>query len=287
MFTNVNLKEGPSFRIRFANWLYGGFYFALSFNLISYLGYAISAFNAAYLGYNAGFSLSGIDSLKDTTGWSVQKVAFVYVVPPLFALLTSGVALIAFHYVKSQKIHLRSLLFWVSFNGFLYYLSYIATGVASGYRFDSKFFTGFVGFYAWLGWDSNRAIAVLLVQFLISTPFVILFVKPCYSLSYSNRLLISRDNWHKFSSLLLIPIVVGILLVVLSSYPIDKEYQLIRLSSALVVAGIMYLFFNVFSTGNLKLVQGGLASKTYIGVFMLIVILVLSTRFLLTIRIGL
>lgn len=202
-------------------------------------------------------------------------------------LFLSIVALLLFRYVKSQKVHLRSILFWVSFNGFLYYMSYIITGAASGYRFDSKLFTGFVGYYAWLGWESERATGILIVQFLISIPYAILFVKPCYALSYSNRLLVSRDTWHKFSSLLLVPVTVGVVFVMVACYPIDKQYQLIRLACALVIIGVMYVFFNVFSTGNLKVVQGGLAGKSYWMVVFFMIILVLSSRFILTVRIAL
>lgn len=284
---NTFVNGSIPLNVRLANWMYAGFYFACCFVMISYLGHALTSVNASIIGYSSVFSMDGMQTLRDTSGWSVSRIAFVYLTGPLTAFLMSVIVLFVFKHLDKRKIHVRTFLYWFSFNCFLYYLSSVVSGVVVGYNFKSQFFTGFVSFYAWLGWIENRTLVVLFLQSMVSLGYVFFLIRPVYELSFSNRLLVSRTTLNKFSSFALIPVLVGASLVLLSTFPMDMKHILLRLALSLVVLATMLLTFNVFNTGNLKVVKGGTHGNGWVTVFGLMLLLCLVARFLLSIPITL
>lgn len=132
------------------NIFYSAFYFALTFVFLTYLSYAVVAINASILGYAPYLTFNGVDNLAQTTGWSIKRIAFVYLSAPLSGLAISVLSYYWYVGTNHKKSHLQQLFFWLSLNGFVLFYSYLLTGLLSVGEYSSRYFTGFVAFLSWL-----------------------------------------------------------------------------------------------------------------------------------------
>jgi hypothetical protein len=264
------------------HWLkifYSAFYFAVAFILIHYSGHAWSAANAWDFGYSPTFSYDKMESLAGEINWTVSKVANVYLAPPIWGLFLSIVAVILFRTTEGSRIHLKTMLYWISVNGFLLYFSYLVTGILSGQDYSSTMYTGFASYYAWLEWSPAKIYGILTVQILVSLPYAILFSKGVLQLNYS-RLLAARSNGKAmiFTTVIVLPFLIGSVLIMLTTYPMDFGYQVVRLLCYLPVFVIVFLGMGFHRAKHISIVKGGLRPVPLFGIIALIIML-LGSRF--------
>jgi hypothetical protein len=268
-------------------WLYSGLYFAVTFIVLNYSSHAWSTSHAWDHGYRPLFSYAGMDNLQHTSGWTVSKIAWVFLAPPVWGLGVSLLSLGAFRSVDSLRTNLRTILFWFSVNGFLLFYSYLTTGLMSWANWTSKFFMGFVGFFAWLDWTKGTIIGVTAVFSILALAYSFIFSKPVMQLNYS-RLLASRPNGKSivFLNVVFIPYIIGCALVAIASFPMDLGYQAVRMVSYLPVFVFCMLGISFFKSKYITVVRGGLKhGSTWLWV-VLAVSLVLITRLVLSVKIG-
>jgi len=268
-------------------WLYSGFHFAISFILLNYTSHAWSTSHAWDYGYRPLFCYSGMDSLQHTVGWSVSRIAWVFLAPPIWGLATSALSLGAFHAVDSLRTHLRTFLFWLSLNGFLLFYSYLTTGLMSWANWTSKFFMGFVGFFAWLDWTKGTIIGVTAMFSILALAYSFVYSRPVMQLNYS-RLLASRPNGKSivFLNVVFIPFLIGCALVAIASFPMDLGYQAVRMVSYLPFFIFCLLGISFFQSKYITVVKGGLKHG---GIWLwvaLAITLVLVTRLVLSVKMG-
>lgn len=259
---------------------YSATYFAITFILLGYTAHAWSTSNAWDIGLRPAFSYNGMESLVGTNGWSVNRIAWVYLAPPLWGILVSIFALIAFSAVEGRNVHTRTLLFWLAVNGYLLYFSYVITGILSGQDYGSQFFTGFVAFYAWLLWGKAKIFGVLAIQAILSLLYSILFSKGIFQLNYS-RLLAAKTIIGKqiiFIHIFALPVMLGIIFIILSTFPMDFKYQLVRFTCAVPIAIVAALGMSLFKAKHISIVKGGLKPVPLIGLIILL-LLMFSSRF--------
>lgn len=256
---------------------YSAIYFAFTFILLSYTSHGWSASNAWDVGFHPQFSYDGMESLAGTGGWTVNKIAWVYLAPPLWGLIVCLFSLVAFTAIEGTNVHLRTLLFWFSVNGFLLYLSYVVMGIISGQDYGSKLFTGFVAFYSWLLWSKGKIYGILIVQLIISLAFPLLFSKPILQLNYS-RLLASKSNGKPivFTNIFILPVTIGIVLIGLATFPMDFRYQLIRMGTLMPIAIVALLGLVLHKAKHISIVKGGLKPVPLAGLIILFVLLIAS-----------
>lgn len=287
MDPNKHSRRKVKFSVRFINWLVSGFYFALTFIFFHYLGHVLTSVFAARFGYQVSFSYAGMDTLMYTTGWTVNRIAIVYVLPSVICLFIGMVSYLFYRKMPTVKIHFRTLFVWLTFNGFTFYFSHIISGLFSGFQFNSEFFTAFVSYYAWLGWEGEKVISVLVLQALFSAPLVYFLVRPYHELSYSNQLMASRSATKKWREFLLFPIAFGVALIALATFPMNVGFSAIRIFSALLLSLFMLLFMNFKASGNYKIVQGGFVKTPKLMIGSAIIALIMFCQFALSIQLEL
>ena len=265
---------------------YSAFYFAASFILLAYTSYAWSASNAWDIGLFPKFSYDGMDSLVGTSGWSINKIAWVYLAPPLWGLIISVFALIAFSAIEGRNVHIRTILFWLSVNGFLLYFSYVVMGIISGQDYGSKLFTGFVAFYSWMLWSKAKIYGILIFQLLLSMAYALLFSKGVLQLNYS-RILASKSNGKPivFFNVFVLPVSLGFVLIAIATFPMDFKYQLIRMGSLLPIGIVTVLGLSLHKAKHISIVKGGLKPVPFSGLIILVTLLLLS-RFWLQLHVN-
>ena len=271
-FTGVENREEHLQKIG-----YSAFYFAFTFILLNYISHAWSTANAWDFGYRPLFSYDRMDSLSGTINWTVNKVAWVYLTPPLFGLGISIVSVILFKTFEGQRTHLKTFLFWLGINGYLLYFSYLVTGILSGQDYSSTMFTGFASYYAWLQWESGKIYGILVFQIFVSLPFAVFFSKPILQLNYS-RLLASKVNGKPlvFISVVVLPFLIGSSLIALTTFPLDARYQVVRLFCYIPIFIVMYLGVGFYRAKYISIVKGGLNPVPLIGLIVLIILLLAS-----------
>lgn len=260
-------------------------YFAVTFIIVSYSAHAWSASNAWDFGYRPSFSYDGMDNLVATSGWTVKKVAWVYLAPPIWGIVVAVLGMIGHRAVDSRKTHLQTFLFWLSINGFLLYLSYVSTGILSGQNYSSKFFTGFAGFFGWLEWGQLKSTSLLIVLLIVSLSFALIYSKPVLQLNFS-RYLATRKQGKLiiFVHIVFFPFLIGCLLVALSTFPMDLNYQVVRMATYLIVFLVILLGMNLHKAKHITIVKGGLKPLSPTVISILVVVLILS-RFVLEMKI--
>ena len=239
---------------------------------------------ASYYGYEVTFNYDGMDTLMHTKGWTVERIAVVYVLPSIVCLLIGVVSLLIYRSIPTTKIHYRTLFAWLAFNGLLYYYSLLLTGLLSDFQFNSRFFTAYVSLYAWLGWTSNKVMVVLILQTLVSGPFVYFLVKPFHELSYSNQLMASRNSLKKWNEFLLLPILAGLVIIVFATWPMDIHFGLVRMLSALILSLWMLLFMNFRDSGSYLILKGGFSRTSKLVFLLAVMSLMLLSRFVLSLK---
>lgn len=256
---------------------YSAFYFAATFIFLSYTSHAWSASNAWDIGLRPLFSYDGMENLAGTGGWSVYRIAWVYLAPPIWGLVVSLFSLVAFTAIEGRNVHLRTLLFWLAFNGYLLYLSYVVMGIISGQDYGSKLFTGFVAYYSWLLWTKGKIYGIMIIQLILSLFFSLVFSKGVLQLNYS-RLIASKSNGKPvvFFNVFVLPITLGIALIALTTFPMDFRYQIIRMATLMPVALIVLLGLALHKAKHIQIVKGGLKPVPLVGLIVLVALLILS-----------
>jgi hypothetical protein len=254
-----------------------GAYFAISFILLSYTGHAWSTANAWDYGHHPQFNYNGMEVLVGTRGWTPLRIAWVYVVPPLWGLFVSVFALMAFRLVEGTKTHLRTFLFWLSLNGYLLYLSFIVTGIMSGQDYGSKLFTGFVSYYSWVDFGRAEIFGLLTIQLVFSLSYALLLSRPVLQLNHS-RLLAAKNNGKPviFLNVVVVPYLIGIVLVALTTFPMDATYQVIRMFTFFPVLIVMFLGIGLHKAKYINITKGGLRTVSTVGVIILFALVLLS-----------
>ena len=282
VFSNVDNRKEHVIKI-----LYSGFYFVLSFILISYLGDAISAMSAWSVGFHPTFSYDGLQDMTSTSGWTVGKVRKVCLSPPLLGMFISIVALIWFQITAPERTHRRTLLFWISVNGFLLYYSYLFTGLLCTDYHRSQFYDGFVAYYSWLHWDKDGIPIILTAQAALSLIYVLLFLGPIKKLNYSNSLFLQKHGkMVVLLNVLFLPFIAGVLMVLLSTFPMNMEYQLIRISSFIPVLTVCVLGINYGSPSQHFIIRGGMKPRPKMLLIFLSIVLLVIVRTVLSLDVG-
>ena len=266
--------------------LYSAVYFAVTFILMNYTAHAWSTSNAWDIGLYPEFSYDGMDSLAGTVGWSVNRIAWVYLAPPLWGLMVSFFATMAFTAIEGQNVHTRTWLFWLSVNGYLLYFSYIVMGIFSGQDYGSDMFEGFVAFYSWLLWSKGKIYGILIIQGIVSLAFPLLFCKGVLQLNYS-RLLASKHNGKPivFMNVFVLPVLIGFLLIALATFPMDLKYQVIRMGTLVPLGLIVLLGLGLHKAKHISIVKGGLKPVPHVGLIILMVLL-FASRFILQVNVA-
>lgn len=277
-FTGIENREAHVLKL-----LCSAAYFAFAFMAVNYTAHAWSAANAWDIGQRPLFSYDGMEVLKDTVGWNVHRIAWVYLAPPLWGLLVSLVSLAAFSYVEGTNTHVRTILFWFSVNGFLLFFSYQITGILSGQDYGSVLFTGFVSYYSWLFWSEPKIYGVLTFQTVVSLAYPVLFSKGILQLNYS-RLLAAKNNSKIiiFLHIIVVPAVVGCVIVAISTFPMDFGYQFIRMCCLLPVLLAALLGMAFHKAKHISISKGGLGSVS-IAVVVVFILLLFASRFVLSV----
>ena len=256
---------------------YSAIYFAATFIFLSYTSHAWSTSNAWDIGLRPLYNYDGMDSLAGTGGWSVYKIAWVYLAPPLWGLVVSLFSIVAFTAIEGRNVHLRTILFWLAVNGFLLYLSYVIMGIISGQDYGSKLFTGFVAYYSWLLWSKGKIYGILIVQLVFSLAYALLFSKGVLQLNYS-RVLASKSNGKPvvFFNVFVLPVTIGFVLIALTTFPMDFRYQVIRMGTMMPIALLALLGLALHKAKHIHIVKGGLKPVPLLGLAIMTILLLLS-----------
>lgn len=262
---------------------YSALYFSISFILLSYTGHAWSTSNAWDVGYRPMFSYDGMDNLLNTTGWTVAKIGWVYLAPALWGMLVSIFALAGFHATDPRQTHTRTLLFWLSLNGFLLFYSYIVTGIFSGEEYASKYFTGFIAFYSWLEWETGTMFGILSIQAMVFLGYALLYSKPILQLNHS-RYLASRSNGKiiVFMRVMFLPFLLGSILVAMATFPMDLGYQAIRLGCYIPIMLVIFIGIGFYKAKHINIVKGGLKHRSLTTCLAAMLLTILISRLILS-----
>ena len=218
-----------------------------------------------------------MESLAGTVNWTVNKVAMVYLAPPIWGLVVSVLAIIAYRMTEGKQTHLKTLFYWLGLNGYLLYFSYLVTGILSGQDYSSTMFTGFASYYAWLEWGAGKIYGIIAVQMLLSLPYVVFFSKGVLQLNYS-RLLAAKNNGKSviFLNVIVAPFFIGAALIILTTFPMDAGYQVVRLLCYLPIFIIIFLGMGFYRAKHISIVRGGLKPVSLVAISILIALLLAS-----------
>lgn len=222
---------------------YSALYFAITFIFLNYIGYAIQALCAWYLGYTPYFSYEGVDpSLKDEAGWSTKRIIFVFLSGPLFAFVLSFISFYWYRGIDHKRSHLRQLYFWLSLNSFVYFYSFIITGLMAVGDFESfYFFRGFVAVFSWFEWKDAVVYGVLIAMAILFVFYARRYSKPILKTSYSTKLL-KRTNGRAivFLNSLVVPYLLGVIIIFIVTQSYDLVLFAVRICCYLIVFLIMF-----------------------------------------------
>jgi len=268
--------------------LWSGFYFALSYLLVSYSGYLVQALNASVIGYDVIFSYEGVSISGGTSPWTAKRIAFVFLAPPLHGMLISWIGFALCHTFTFKYSHLRIFFFWLSINGFALFYSYFFTGILAFGNFYTKYFTGFAAFFAWLYLGKGTITFLLLTFTALFTIYPLLFGWLTLSFSHSSELM-ERKQGRKiiFLNVLVFPFITGIILVFITTYPLDKAFQVVRWLVYPIVFSIIYSWFLSIKHATAIVKKGGIENRSPWLLLLLMVIIILAGRFLLPVKIVL
>lgn len=274
LFTGTENREEHILKIG-----YSAFYFAVTFVFLHYTGHAWSAANAWDVGYHPLFNYDRMDSLAAAVNWTANKVGWVYLAPPVWGLVISVASIIAFRFTEGTQTHFKTLFYWMAINGYLLYFSYLITGILSGQDYSSTMFTGFASYYGWLEWSSAKIYGILTIQMIISLPYAIFFSKGVLQLNFS-RLLAAKPNGKPiiFMYVVVLPYIFGSILIVLTTFPLDAGYQVVRILCYIPVLIVAFLGMGFYRAKHISIVKGGLRPVSLIALVVLVVLL-LGSRF--------
>ena len=267
-----------------SRWLWSALYFSVTFIILNYSSHFWSSVNAWKIGFTPSFSYNGMDRILPSAGWSAKRIAFVYLAPPLWGLFSFAVGYIGFTKISGLKTHLRTFFFWFSFNGFLLYFSYLVTGILSGVDYASEFFTGFAGFYTWLEWSKSTIVGIIVFQIITGLTLSLVFPPLILKLNHSRKINSKRSGkWIILMNVFIIPMLFGCALVLASTYPMNLNYQLVRIISCLPISSVFILAHKHVKYSGMTFAKGGLSDKPYWHLALATLLLILLCKFLLSI----
>lgn len=263
-----------------------GLYFAITFIILHYIGHAWSTANAWHYGYSPLFSYNGMDSLLGTTGWTARRTGIIHLMPPFVGFLGLVIGLISFHSISIRKTQARTFSFWLAFNGLLVYISYLVTGVLSGLSFSSEYFTGFVGFYAWLYWKDATIYGMLVLQFILCLPVIFMLSRMCLKLGYSK---VSMKNAEgkiaAWINGIILPVVLGIIIIMAATFPMDFSFQAARIVTIVPIAGLLLFGLLLQSSNNINPLKGGIKPLPKTFIILGVAAIIFFSRTVLSLRI--
>lgn len=276
IFADVENKKEHLVKI-----LWSAIYFAFSYILLSYLSYAVQAANAALLDYDVVFSYNGIKISGGSSPWTLKRIAFVFLAPPLFGLFTSIAAAVAYNNTTFTYSHLKLFFYWLCINGFALFYSYFFTGIITFGDYNSKYFTGFAAFFSWLHLEKSSVTVLLLVFAVLFGLYSLTFGRKTLSQSYSTELL-EREHGRSiiFINVLVLPFIIGTALILAATYPMDFNYQIIRLFCYPIIFAMIFIWLQANRHTACIIKKRGI--KHYPSVWLLVstAVLILISRLL-------
>lgn len=264
--------------------LWSGFYFALAFILINYFHHFITSLCAALLDHHPVFSYNGVKPIAASASpWTLKRVAFIYLTAPLISLFISA-ALLLLLYKSYSNSHLSLFLFWLSLNAFALFYSYFFTGIFGAGKYNSIFFTGFSLFLSWFYFSSGTIILLLVLLGLFFSVASIAFAPVAMKYNYSSRLLKTKEGRTAlFVNTVLFPVIAGITIVELTTYPLDLAYTLVRFCSISILLIVLFLAMLRIKKSSSAITQnGGIRYVSPLFLLAAIALLALTVRYGLT-----
>lgn len=263
--------------------MWSAFYFALSYILLSYLSYAVQALNASLLDYPVLFSFDGIKISEGISPWTLKRIAFVFLAPPLFGLFTSIAAAIAYNNTSFNYSHLKLFFYWLCINGFALFYSYFFTGILSFGTYNSKYFTGFAAFFAWLHLDGGTVAALLIGLATLTAFYALTFGRKTLSQSYSGNLL---EHEHGrtviFINVVVLPFTIGTAFLLAATYPLDFNYQIVRLFCYPIIFAMTFLWLQMNRHAPCVIKKGGIEHRAFYLLLLLCLALFGFVKFILS-----
>jgi hypothetical protein len=261
--------------------MWSAFYFALSYILLSYLSYAVQALNASLLDYPVSFSFDGIKILEGSSPWTLKRIAFIFLAPPLFGLFTSIAATIAYTNTTFTYSHLKLIFYWLCINGFALFYSYFFTGIITFGDYNSKYFTGFAAYFAWLHLEKSTVTGLLFVFAILFSFYALTFGRKTLSQSYSTELL-EKEHGRSviFINVLVLPFIIGTALILAATYPMDFNYQIIRLFCYPIIFAMVFIWLQVNRHAACIIKKGGIEYYHLVWLLASTAVLILISRFL-------
>ena len=147
----------------------------------------------------------------------------------------------------------------------------------SGQDYGSKLFTGFVSYYSWVKFGRAEIFGLLTIQLIFSLAYGLLFSRPVLQLNHS-RLLAAKNNGKPviFLSVVIVPYLIGVALVALTTFPMDATYQVIRIFTFLPVFLVAFLGMSLYKAKYINIAKGGLRSVSTVGVIIIFGLILLS-----------
>ena len=264
--------------------LWSGFYFALAFILINYFDHFITSLCAALLDHDPVFSYNGVKPIAASASpWTLKRVAFIYLTAPLICLFISS-ALLLLLYKSYSNSHLSLFLFWLSLNAFALFYSYFFTGIFGAGKFTSIFFTGFSLFLSWFYFSSGTIILLLVLLGLFFSVASIAFAPVAMKYNYSSRLLKTKEGRTVlFVNTVLFPVIAGITIIELATYPLDLAYTFVRFCSISILLIVLFLAMLRIKKSSSAITQnGGIRYISPLYLLVAIALLAFTVRYGLT-----
>lgn len=282
VFSNVESRSA-----QVVKWFYSGVYCAFTFIVLHYLGYAISYANAHYLGFEPAFSFEGLSSLRHTSGWGPRSIAFVYLAPAAFGFGVSALALFAAFQLSTLRTHLRNFMFWLALNAYLLFYSFFFFGLIGVEHRLTDFYGSYAAVFDWLYWSHGSSYGVLAASSVVFLVVGLLFAPLILSFNHSQAITLhKRANSVIFSNIVLIPFLIGMMIVLVASFPMDVELLGVRVISAVPLLLVSFLSMRLIPDGNVLIVRGGLSRLPWSWASIVAVLLIVTTRFLFGLSIG-
>lgn len=262
--------------------LHAAVYLAASILLINYLTSFLSATAADRLGYDVHFSIAGVSSLQNTTGWCARYIGLVFTSAPLaaFSMLLLSLILIRLTPIKNNRM--RLFLFQLAIASFAYFYSHILAGLIYQLSGIPRFFMGFVALFTWLRWEEGTITVVLGLLGLISSFFSVFWIPALTRLSPSRRLLsIPSLKTLLVMGLMVGPAFIGFILVISSTFPYNNDYHLLQMISIIWLSITTIFFLSLYGTNGITLVKPTFSSTSFALILIQSALIIVAGRYFL------
>lgn len=248
------------------------FLFVISFSLVVFINYLVSAFAASVMGYEPILFFHGIENIPlENTEWTRSRIVFFYLSGPT-TLLVMGFLSLRLHKALRKSSNLfKPATLWFSFCSILLFLMYITEVVFGTESYSSPFYFGFsvLASWFWLGKVIMSPISLIGLVLTLSFGYLITpyFLELSSSASRVNNLYGKRA--FIFQTLFL-PFVKGAALILV--FRADKDFvHSICLLFSIGIAIFAIWFRSSQKITGLKIVKSDSLNHS---IFILLVILV-------------